>query len=102
MPARALLADILRLAQLPSRIGPAKCLILCRSKSCGPPAHKHKISGRLLIGVSAERPQIAGPYAGLKPPRFLRVHENRSFNYSGDLHVRGNPIATAATARSAF
>ena len=39
--------SIPRLAQLPPRILPAKCLILWPPKSCGSPAHKQKISGNL-------------------------------------------------------
>ena len=38
---------ILRLAQLPPRISPAKCLILRHTRSCRSPAHKQKVLGRL-------------------------------------------------------
>src|SRR5450755_1240475 len=38
---------ILRLAQLPRRLSPAKCLIMRHTRSCRSPAHKQKIVGGL-------------------------------------------------------
>ena len=46
---------ILRLAQLPPRISPAKCLIMRHTRSCRSPAHKQKISGTAATSAPSNR-----------------------------------------------
>jgi hypothetical protein len=52
--ARHAAAGILRLAQLPPRICPSKCLVLRHTRSCRYVAHKQKILGRRICAKGAE------------------------------------------------